>query len=110
MVTERRQQEINDIVKDNFVVIIEKWAKQLAEWHKSEESGFKDFDVNFFIDAVIVREQDDIIANLFDILFNMELTCQGEDEIFKEALVKHIDGKWQLTLNIVKSWMEFFEA
>lgn len=110
MITERRQQEIQNIIEENFPIILQKWAKSLAEWHKGDESGFADFDAKFFINAVFVRQQEAIIENLFDILFDMGLTCQGEEEIFKETLTKHIDGKWSLTMNIIKSWMEFFEA
>lgn len=110
MITENRKQEITGIVKDNFASLIKEYAELLVECHKDPEEGYTNFTIDDFIPAWTNNNINDVVTQLFYILFDKELTYQGEDKLFKQELINHINGKFNLVMDIVKSWMYFFEA
>lgn len=113
--TEIHHEEINNIIENNFATVIQGFAKRLSELHNEFIADGNKSDINYFLTVWLGYVNgdvcvDQITANLLTYYINMELINQDEIETTKTILHSMVEGKTLQVLNIIKSWMEFYEA
>lgn len=97
-----RKEKIREFVKDKFPTFLKELAYQLSN-EKKKLDKMHDADINF--------TKDEIIKRIFYMMINStsDFFDEDEKEILKKAILGEINGKFYKIMNVVKSWMDFFE-
>lgn len=107
--------EINNIIENNFAIVIQKFAKRLSELYHEFIVDYGNSDINYFLAVWLGHTNSDvcfdqITTNLLAYYINMELINQDDVEDTKIVLRDLVEGKTVQVLNIIKGWIEFYEA